>query len=399
MNSVVRMAVLSDLHARRLPDRTIVTTWVRPDQEPRSDNPLHTLDEYITQRGLTADVLLCPGDLCDQADWSALGYAWKMVKSAARALGASEIIATVGNHDIDSRGTHRPLHLDDGLRSRALATFPMRSPARREAFWRSRVTAVRRDGWQVVVLNSSIMAYLDNTIRDVGTVDDAALGEIRSAIEGETRPVNVLLCHHHPMRWTRLDRTDNSEMHNGPELVQLLEDHPGQWTMIHGHRHQPHLEYLPGGSDATVRLACGSVGAQLSGRLGSHVRNQIHIVEFHVDTAANLSLGIAGQVRSHSWRPVTGWSVASDRDGLPAVSGFGFHGSPAPLARRLVTFARNLQLPALERAQMLSVEPALEYLLPADVVKLRNELANTHGCELDQDMQGVLSRLKLPVVP
>jgi hypothetical protein len=123
----------------------------------------------------------------------------------------------------------------------------------------------------------------------------------------------------------------------------------------------------------------------------------MHIVEFHVDEAIALDLSVAGKVLSHSWRPVTGWSPAGERDGLPAVSGFGFRGSPRPLAERLVTRARELELPALERAQMLAVEPALEYLLPADAVKLRNELADTHGCQLDQDMHGVLSRLKLPV--
>lgn len=397
MTRVIRMAALSDLHARRLPDRAIVTTWVRPDQDPPTDNPLHDLEDYITKQGLTADVLLCPGDLCDQADWSALGYAWKKVKSAARALGAAEIIATVGNHDIDSRGTHRPLALADGLKSRALAMFPTRGPALRDEFWRNRVTVMRHDDWQVVVLNSSVMAYLDDQTRDVGTVDDVALDAIRTAIDGETRAVNVLLCHHHPMRWPRLDRNDTSEMHNGPDLVQVLDDHTGSWMLIHGHRHQPHLEYLPGGGDATVRLACGSVGAQLGPRLGSHVQNQMHVVEFSVENAKELDLSIAGEVRSHSWRPVTGWSAAGERDGLPAISGFGFRGAPGPLAARLVTHARQLRLPALEREQMLAAEPRLAYLLPADAVKLQTELANTHGCDLDKDMNGVLSRLKLPV--
>lgn len=390
------MAVISDLHARIRPDGSLRSTWARQDEKSPGENPLAGLVEYVEESGLKADVVLCPGDLCDQADWPALRYAWGALERVAKALEASEIIATVGNHDIDSHGMHKPASIAHGPRSR-LTNYPARDASVRKGFWKNRVATVRGGDWRVVVLNSALMRYLAKGERDTGLVDDAALAAIRSDVSNDSGEVNVLLCHHHPQRWTRLDRQDQSEMANGTDLVDLLADAPQTWMMVHGHRHEPHMDYLSGGGDSAIRLACGSVGARLHDRLAAHARNQIHIIEFAADHARALGLATAGIVRSHTWRPVTGWGVAGDRDGLPSVAGFGFRYAGASLAQRLVEHAREHRLPSLERNEMLKVEARLDYLLPSDVRKLQEAL-KSHKCKLDLDEDGRLSRLKLPVI-
>jgi hypothetical protein len=390
------MAILSDLHARLRDERaTGLRTWARPDRTEPRDNPLEGLAAYVRDHALRAQLLLCPGDLCDQADWDALPYAWERVRAVAAELGADVVAATVGNHDIDSRRHHGD-DIAAGPRDR-LRGYPVAIASKAVEYWGCRVTTIEDADWRVILLNSSLMRPLASGERDVGMIDDEALAAVGRVLALPSKAVNVLLCHHHPMPWPRFDTSDRSHMDRGAELVELLDDNDGQWMVIHGHRHQPHLEYLSGGSDAPVRLACGSVGARLSGTLGAQVNNQMHLVEFHVEEAAVLGLPIAGRILSHTWRPPTGWEPASPRDGLPHVCGFGYRQAAGPLAERLVRYARGELKLALEYVDMMAAAPAVPYLLPGDMVKLKTALREQHRCKLSNDEHGQLDRLRLPV--
>lgn len=391
------MAVLSDVHARQIEDKHGVRTWARTDRVAAAENPLQGLANYVREAGIRADVLLCPGDLCDQADWSALDYAWERLNEVAAALGGAEIVATVGNHDVDSHGVHGGADVVEHPRTK-LAGYPTASNARCQEYWQSRVTVVRGAEWQVVVLNSTGMRRLEDGEQDTGAIDTAALAAITKVTKDTSFSINVLLCHHHPVKWPRLNPADDSEMERGSELAQILDDAEQAWIVVHGHRHQPHLEYLSGGGDATVRLACGSVGARLSGELSSHVRNQIHIIEFRVDQSDRVGGMLPGVVLSHTWRPETDWELAGPTDGLPAVCGFGFRRAPQLLAQQLVAEATGSNRPALERADMVALEPGLPYLLPRDMIKLTERLRIEHQCKLSHGDDGQLDRLRLPVL-
>lgn len=312
-------------------------------------------------------------------------------------LGGAKVIATVGNHDIDTQALHLPNGVADGILEHC-QDHPVQSPDARRQYWDTRVTETLGPTWRVVVVNSTVMRRLAAGERDTGLLDDRALACVKACFPGPPRQVNVLLCHHHPMKWPRLNPTDYSEMIQGPDLVQALDDDGSGWMVIHGHRHQPYLEYLPGGGDATVRLACGSVGARLDGELAGHVRNQVHMVEFHLDAATKLGWSTAGRVTSHTWRPTTGWELAAAGDGLPAKAGFGLKASPAALARRLADHLAASNVPALERDEMLAVEPGLPYMLPPDARKLAKELEQHHRGLLSFDAEGELDRLRLRVI-
>lgn len=398
--AVVRLAVLSDSHASSEdPTKTTsASTWVRKDETEGRENPLAGLAEFIDKTDeLRADVLLCPGDLCDQADWDALPYAWEQLQDLAAHLGAEETVATVGNHDIDSHDKRGAATVEAGLRG-LVPHFPTVSTTPVTPFWDERICVVTGTDWRVVSLNSSLMRKLDtaNNERDHGTVEDPTLYRLQALIEDDTHEINVLLCHHHPLPSTHLDPRDQSQMQNGDRLVRLLDDLPHHWLVVHGHKHEPHLGYLGGTGDAPIRLAAGSVGANLWGTLGAHVRNQIHLVEIPVDPAARANLTLAGRVRSWTWQPRTGWRQAIPGEGLPARAGFGHSTSGVTVARDVVQWAQSQGLNVISRDALIHKEPKLPYLLPEDLSRFISEVEGPLRGRVSLDSNYEIERIVLP---
>jgi hypothetical protein len=52
---------------------------------------------------MKADILICPGDFSDKACRDSLKVAWHESHNVAKALNAHTLLATTGNHDVDSR--------------------------------------------------------------------------------------------------------------------------------------------------------------------------------------------------------------------------------------------------------------------------------------------------------
>lgn len=386
------MAVLSDLHASGGADPR--RTWAIEGADP-AFNPLAGLERLVSETDeLRADVLLCPGDLCDQADWDALPYAWGQIHRFAELLGAEHVIGTIGNHDIDSHNKHDGEAIDAGLR-RLAPDFPCDPGA--EAYWADRVTRVRTEDWQVVSLNSSIMRELTEHETDRGEVHDQTLELIAEISRDEDLPVNVLLCHHHPQPFTQAAPGDASHMESGDRLVHLLNELPETWMIVHGHKHYPHLDYMEGSGSSPARLVAGSAGVILWPLLSSYVRNQLHLVEFPIDLCAELDMSLAGQVRSWSWQAGGKWIPArAEGDGLPGVAGFGYRTDGPGLARSLVRMARELDITVIDRERLQAWQPRLRFLLPRDLASFRGHLEQNLGCHLRLDTVGNVEQVVLP---
>jgi predicted MPP superfamily phosphohydrolase len=390
-NRVLKMVVLSDIHASNRSD--LRSTWAIESTEAQL-NPLSALEQLVADEGLSADVVLCPGDLCDRADWDALPYAWSEIHRFADSLSAQHVIATIGNHDVDSHEKHAGKPIDAALRQLDPA-FPCDPGA--EHYWSSRVARVVGDDWQVVSLNSSLMRYLEDGEKDHGLVEDQTLGLIEEITKENDLAVNVLLCHHHPQPFTRLAPGDVSHMDAGDRLVSLLNQLPETWMIIHGHRHQPHLDYLEGSAASPARLVAGSAGVVLWPLLSSYVRNQIHLVEFPIDLSQSLDLSLAGLVRSWSWQPGGKWIPArAEGDGLPGIAGFGYRTDGPSLARSLVKTAEDEGVSVVERERLETWQPRLPFLLPEDLGAFRRHLEQVLHCHLHLDTLGDVEQVILP---
>ena len=68
-HTVLRMAILTDLHAYSNAP-TSPPSWIslRNDQNNPAENPFAGLKHLIVENGLTADAVICCGDIGDKAD-------------------------------------------------------------------------------------------------------------------------------------------------------------------------------------------------------------------------------------------------------------------------------------------------------------------------------------------
>jgi hypothetical protein len=145
--------MLSDLHAHDVSAGNTPSSFKisAPENQPAL-HPISGLKKLIQDEAIAADMVLCPGDLADKANAAALKVAWDELFAIKGLLKAKHLIATAGNHDMDSRYQHSGFDAKGNLQ----ALVPM-FPGLEEGlwFWARNYAIVEGDFWRVLVLNSS----------------------------------------------------------------------------------------------------------------------------------------------------------------------------------------------------------------------------------------------------
>jgi 3',5'-cyclic AMP phosphodiesterase CpdA len=376
---LLRVAVLSDLHAYE--SSTGATEPSHLQIGAREDiieqHPISGLLDLIDKHDLKADLLLCPGDLADKAHPASLKYAWQQVHAVGKKLGA-KVVATAGNHDVDSRFAHNDYDAKGVLQSLS-PPFPCGDEARTDIYWSRNFSLMSGTHYRLVLLNSS--AYHGYQAKDKppeyehGRITKATLSALDTQLAGSAEmPVNIVLCHHHPAPLNEFGDGDNEFMLNGDRLVDLLGTGKyGDWMIIHGHRHIPKLVYAQGNSSSPVIFSAGSLSATLFPRSRGRASNQFYIVEFAtVDTAVNVTL--PGRILVWDWTYGIGWSHAGTDSGLPALCGFGYRGSVSILAGRIDSLLIRDAVSWVDWKTLSAEIPELDFLTPGDMDRLRLEL-------------------------
>lgn len=393
----LRALVISDIHA---------VTGSQQGRESWADmsektNPISELPAFLKRKedAVEADVVLCPGDLGHKADPAGATWAWERLHEIAAAVGADHVVATAGNHDVDSRHQGNSLDPRDHLKSLD-PFFPMPPEASADRYWARSMTFLAREGWRIVTLDSCFHHAASAREHERGMVEGAVLDRLAEELEAsdDTARVNILLCHHHPMPHTELNPTDRSAMQGGDRLVDLLDrDRHGRWLIVHGHKHFPWLRYAGGSSISPVLLSAGSASISLYQPLSTRVRNQIHLIEFDTTRSDGANLHLAATFRSWTWASGPGWMLAgSGTDGLPGVGGFGFRVDLADLARQVTEEHAVRGRKTLHGSELLAMEPRLSYLAPIDLTTLSDILRRDHGVALRLYQNGSISETATP---
>ena len=100
---ILTLAILSDLHAYdpRLDPNYHGHLQVTAAQSDPFRQPFAGLYRLIDRYELTADVVLCAGDMTNQANPVATAFAWSEIHRTAKKLEANLVLGAVGNHDWD----------------------------------------------------------------------------------------------------------------------------------------------------------------------------------------------------------------------------------------------------------------------------------------------------------
>lgn len=399
----VRFAVLSDIHADTTVNRDTYVSAEPPPSTPRQQ-PMADLLGFIESRDdLKVDSVLCPGDLSNKSSDQGKLYGWSMLQRIAAALDAESVIATPGNHDIE---THRHVPDPAAILKTLAPSYPTGVPAVDAGFWARGFALVESEHYRVLTLNSCYNFPVhpgtfgdDEEERrykaalDKGSFSEQMQTELTTVLAGlDEKAVNILLCHHHPLehQLSEFFKDTYGPMDRGGELVDML-DHAtncGRWTVVHGHKHVPQLSVAGYSANSPILFCSASLGGQLWHPIVTVTRNQFHILEFEIDRAPRLAR-TRGTIRSFMWGYGAGWKAAQDMSGLPARCGFGMIHDHRDLADRVVTFMRDNALEFV-RWEALSIEvPELRYQGPRDM-ELFDEHLSVLGYTLQRDRHGNL---------
>jgi predicted phosphodiesterase len=368
---VKRFLLISDIHATDIdPSASRAPSYVssfRSAAGKRID-PLGELEFLIKREGLAPDCVLCPGDITNKSQTAPFSYAWQRLQDLATNCGA-KLVATVGNHDVDSRYYGNSFD-PRGFAMSLSPTLPTGDRQQFLEFWAENFTLVSGNDCNIVALNTA--AY-HGSGRDIareiehGRVSDSTLASLARTLDSvPSASVNILLCHHHLIRPESSDQEFVGQTRGGEKLVQLLSERDESWIVVHGHKHVPDLFYGPGGSNAPVILACASFSAQINEDAQNKNPNQVHFLVCDPASAKANGLMSCGTIYSWTWQPGVGWSESIGLLGLPHEVGFGHRASVDPLADSVVSFLSNSGSSASEWSTAAAHVPGLIQLIPAD---------------------------------
>jgi len=381
---IVRIAVLSDLHAFTSEAGKGPPSFY--DVAMVSANPLlhpiSALRELIRRENLTADMVLCAGDMSDKAGPSGVIQAWKDLHDISAQLKAPFVTSTCGNHDLDSR-YQASNHDAKGVLMNLIPPFPVANDAKRNQFWAKNYLIEEGNNYRIVVLNSCAFHGSGKDPQkelEHGRISPNTIEWLKQDLQNQTpKSVNILLCHHHPKLHPEIDYEDYEVMVGGEQLLYLLGNAAfGSWIVIHGHKHHPKIEYAAGGGNAPLVFSAGSLAAHLYPELATRgIKNQFYLINVHLDQIANL--GLAGTVLAWDWYSGTGWRPSDgtySEHGIPRASGFGARPVTVSLAREVSNVVSG-KVTAWQ--DLVNAIPALPYLLPRDIFELCRELRNNHS--------------------
>ncbi|CAG9170816.1 3',5'-cyclic adenosine monophosphate phosphodiesterase CpdA [Cupriavidus pinatubonensis] len=385
----IKLAVLSDLHAAPRgsdPRGTEVRLYSDGDAFGTHDNPMSSLHDLIKRRGLSADFVVCPGDMTNRADGGALRYVWKELHALKEALGAKEVIATVGNHDVDSRGKTLGNFPREAL-MRLVPRFPIDDHKLADHYWAHGYYVTCIGSTRFLVLNSCWLHESRDEL-EMGAVTEYSLEKLkRDLVELGPADINVAVCHHHPHVHSELG-LGNDIMLNGQALLDVLAN-SGMWLVIHGHKHHPKIEVAQGDFQAPVVLACGSFSGRIEGPNATVSRNYFHLVEAQLFGDDN---ELCGAIESWQWVSGLGWEAYGNANSsFPSRAGFGYNGSVKTLARLVATSLGTHQL--MQWSEMLKLQPNLAYLTPKRFNAVLQALRDEHSININCSDNGLPSEL------
>jgi predicted phosphodiesterase len=356
------IGVASDLHCQP-GTRSLKSSYLLSDgpRVPGNSHPVQALFRLIAAEKLQSDILALPGDFSDQADHHGFVVGLFNAREIGLKLQASNIIASLGNHDVDSHQLFSPDHLYLGRR--LFSDFPCNEKVLLDSYYGAGFAVIDKSDWQCLIVNS-VVHHVDVASAERGLVTSEQLEAIGAALEKlEPNPIRLCLVHHHPLPHEEMGLGAKDLMEGGEELLQILEKHQFG-LVIHGHKHHPRLRYSTSGNAAIPVFASGSLAAVIPDRLSRSVRNTFHLVQ--LQTANTTVPSLHGNIRTWELSTDKGWVPSTLQSaGFPHRAGFGCR-TPAG---SLITKIKNA-LGAdswMEWDNLLRIIPELEFLSPIEL--------------------------------
>ncbi|MBZ4188888.1 metallophosphoesterase family protein [Niabella beijingensis] len=368
----IKLAIISDLHCH--PTRRSVDgadegkneTYLLTDKlrTPSNDHPVDDLLQKIANDEIAAvDITLCPGDFTDKANVQGFISGWGFSLEIHRALKSSEIIATVGNHDVDvyEKTSNYTLEIAKGIKR----GFPITDESEQQAFWSNGCVFLERECCRILLINSSHFHHNKGAAK-VGKVDDGLLEHVKDYLaKSDSSKIQIAMSHHPPIEHSRAKLGEFDKIQNGESLLNILGKY-GFDLFIHGHKHDPLLRYHNTESGHRLPVFASGSFSSYSNLMYTSVRNTFHLITLKKEGVCK------GEINTWTFFPNTGWSQPEDETAFPTFTGFGNERNIDDLVNDLQTAINNKNV--LEWDEMIKRVPDLPNLIPTEAVLLEEAL-------------------------
>lgn len=361
------LVVISDLHchptSKGLNDTYLITDKLR---SPIKDHPVESLKEIIKKENLTTNLTLCPGDFTNKSDRQGLIDGWAFCLEIHAYLKGDDIIATIGNHDVDVFQQYSNYSFENakGI-SRG---FPIDDEASCQTFWAKGCVFVEKENWRMLVINSSHFHH-DSVASGHGQISHELIDYVENYLKDKNdNKIFLALAHHHPIDHSRTDLGEKDKIVNSDRLLEILGENRVD-LFVHGHKHDPLLRYYQCHSTnyRIPILASGSFSATTN-HIYTQQRNHFHRIHLKKEGKSNC----VGLIKTWTFFPKNGWKINSDQHGFDSYTGFGYNGKIQDLAERIRKIVGSS--PLMEWKKIRREVPEVDYLVPTESRELTIEL-------------------------
>lgn len=366
---ILRLAIISDLHChpRRKPGEGNNETYLLTDKlrTPSNDHPVDDLLDKINKNEIKkVDLTLCPGDFTDKADIQGFISGWGFSLEIHQALGGKEIIATVGNHDVDiyEKNSNYTLDIAKGIKR----GFPLECESDKNTFWGMGCVFLERENYRILIINSSHFHHNRDAAKQ-GKVGDDLLEYVSRYLENhDDDKVKIAMSHHHPIDHSRLKLGEEDKIVNADALLNILGKYKFD-LFIHGHKHDPLIRYY-NTTKHNHRLPIFASGSfsSYSNLMYTGVRNAFHIITLYKNGVCK------GEIDTWTFLPNFGWGQPEDESGFPAYTGFGCEMTVADLVNSVNTIMSSQG--KIGWQTVVEQVPELPFLLPDEGKTLEEQL-------------------------
>lgn len=381
----LELFVMSDLHAfdgeRSDGQRP---SWY-DISESEGGNPIRDLASFIKKNKITSDYLLFGGDLADKACPRSTLYAWTEMQQITTLLGAKMLIATAGNHDVDSRHVYND-HDAIGCLLDLNPCFPLYEETSSNQYWAHHFAVYQPEDVKARFVTINSCGYHGTTEEHKhGRISERTLKRMRRVLDKSGKMnANIAIVHHHPQTISEYNLGDADNMKGGYEFLSALSatDY-GPWLVIHGHKHFAKLIYAQGETLSPLVFSTGSCAAipfpEIQGKAG------IQVYKLTIELHREHSTTCWGRFESWDWSLGEGWRQSNGRSGLPSSGGFGHRCDVGAFANQI---AASVGATAKMWTDIESEFVALRYMIPGDIRAVVKLLKQDHSMRIELGEHG-----------
>jgi hypothetical protein len=357
-------------------------------QEDNKDSKLYVDDdiniygksfiEYLKKLNKNIDLLVCSGDIGNKGNIESFHAGWKFINHLIDELKIPAYLCVPGNHDHQSLP---PKNSSSGFSPKhelqfCTPRFPFDCFEKNTHFWAWNWAASHTEQYNAISLNSSAYHGYGDEFKH-GRVAVEVSKQINSYLSSSKvtkKPLNILVCHHHPEKMEDVDEDYDYEAMDGAQylLSSIQSADVGPWLIIHGHKHYATLSYASSrtGTPPTI-LSAGSFSAVLYKEIASRTSNQFYYLSVDLDETIKNGK-VVGTFETHEANPLNSWQPSTSSN-LPAKGGFGSLHTPHSILHQ-VKSTLSKQVPFLEGIELDPFKDMTKHLPPEDAVRLEKLL-------------------------